>query len=126
MRINHKFNGKKVLGLAISLVCAFTLYSATSALAESESGGFVMVGGGDSESGGVYGMGASTESGGVYGSGAETETGGVRNNGSESESGGVMSNGSESETGGVTNSGAESEAISPGYVPNYGVKYYTW
>jgi hypothetical protein len=126
MKKNHKFNGRKVLGLALSLVCAFSLYSVTAAQAESESGGFIMVGGGDSEAGGVYNSGAESESGGVYNSGAESETGGVRQNGSESESGGVMSNGSESESGGISGSSSESGGQPVNYVPNFGIKYYKW
>jgi hypothetical protein len=128
MRLNQKFDGKKVIGLTLSLACAFSLYTAGSALAESESGGFIMVGGGDTESGGVYGAGGSTESGGVYSSGAESETGGVRQNGSESESGGVMSNGSESEAGLGHDSSSESggQPIAGDYNPHYGIKYYKW
>jgi hypothetical protein len=126
MRLNQKFNGGKVLGLALSLACAFSLYTAGSALADSESGGFVMVGGGDSESGGVYGAGGSSESGGVLNSGGESDSGGVRQNGSESESGGVMSNGSESEAGLGHDSSTESGGEVSGYVPNYGLKYYKW
>jgi hypothetical protein len=126
MKLNQKFNGSKVLGLALSLACAFSLYTAGSALADSESGGFIMVGGGDSESGGVYGAGGSSEAGGVLNSGAETETGGVMGNGSESESGGVMSSGSESEAGLGHDSSTESGGEVSGYVPNYGIKYYKW
>jgi hypothetical protein len=129
MRLIEKVNDRKILGLALSLACAFSLYTAGSALAESESGGFVMVGGGSSESGGVYGAGGSSESGGVYNSGSESESGGALASGSESESGGVMSAGSSSEAGLGHDSSSESgsqpvEGMS--YVPNYGVKTYNW
>ena len=56
MRLNQKLNTTKVLGLALCLASSFSLYTATSALAESESGGFIMVGIGG-ESGGVFNAG---------------------------------------------------------------------
>ena len=129
MRVKQKFNATKVLGLALSLACAFSLYTAGSALAGSESAGFVMVGGGDgSESGGVYGAGGDTESGGVFNSGTESESGGASQSGAESESGGVMSNGSESEAGLGHDSSTESSGQYVAGIrdPQYYVKYYKW
>lgn len=114
----------KYLSVLLASSAAIAFSAAKPALADSEAG-FIFIGGGDSESGGVAQ--GTSESGGVYGQGNESSSGGVHFGGGDSESGGVASVGSESESGGVNYGGGDTQSGgAAAYIPNYGIRNYKW
>lgn len=91
--------------MALAAVASLSLTNV--AMADSEAG-FIMVGGGDSASGGV-GSAGSTESGGYQW--GNSESGGPMDTGAESDSGGVLQSEASSQSGGVYDTGSSSSAV---------------
>ncbi len=109
-----------VFGMALAAVASLSLLGA--ARADSEAG-FIMVGGGESASGGV-GSAGETESGGYKW--GESESGGPLDTGAESDSGGALQSEASSQSGGAYASGASSSAVWGGNENSVGryVQYY--
>lgn len=97
----------KTLFFSMALAAVASLSLSNVAMADSEAG-FIMVGGGSSESGGV-GSAGTTESGGYQW--GNSESGGPMDTGAESDSGGVLQSEASSQSGGALNSGGSSGAI---------------
>ena len=120
MKQTNKSLRTLVFGMALAALASLSLLG--TAKADSEAG-FIMVGGGESESGGV-GSAGSTESGGYHW--GETESGGPMDTGAESDSGGVLQSEASSQSGGAYDSGASSQAVFGGGENTVGryVQYY--
>lgn len=97
----------KTLFFSMALAAVASLSLTNVAMADSEAG-FIMVGGGDSASGGV-GSAGSTESGGYQW--GNSESGGPMDTGAESDSGGVLQSEASSQSGGVYDTGSSSSAV---------------
>ena len=97
----------KTLFFSMALATVASLSLSNAAMADSEAG-FIMVGGGESESGGV-GSAGSTESGGYQW--GNSESGGPLDTGAESDSGGALQSEASSQSGGATSAGSSSEAV---------------
>jgi len=113
----------RTLLIGTTLAAAACLSLQNSAHADSEAG-FIMVGGGESESGG-WGSAGESESTGIHW-GANSESGGPFDTGAESDSGGALQSEASSQSGGALNSGSSSEASVGGTERSWGkyVQYY--
>lgn len=112
----------KTLVFGIAMAAAASLAMSNAAMADSEAG-FIMVGGGESASGGVGSAGEAENEGYHWG---ETESGGPMDTGAESDSGGALQSEASSQSGGAFNAGSSSEAIVGGGDNSIGryVQYY--
>jgi hypothetical protein len=112
----------KTLVFAMALASVASLSLTTVAMADSEAG-FIMVGGGESASGGV-GSAGETESGGYHW--GESESGGPMDTGAESDSGGALQSEASSQSGGAYSAGSSSSAVWGGNDNSMGryVQYY--